>query len=54
MNCNHDCDKCPARSLFVGETNCKLMNEEIYAIRAKKEAYKEIKRYFEKKGEKNV
>ena len=49
MNCNHDCQKCPASSFIDGETNCILLNEEIHAIRAKKEAYKEQMRYYKEK-----
>ena len=53
MDCNHDCEKCPASSFIGGETNCILLNENIFAIRAKKEAYKEMANYYKKKGEKN-
>jgi hypothetical protein len=53
MDCNHDCKSCPSLTQFDGETSCKLLNEEIYAIRAKKEAYKKMAEYFERKGEKN-
>ena len=49
MDCNHECEKCPASSFIGGETNCMLLTEEIHAIRAKKEAYKEQMKYYKEK-----
>ena len=50
MNCNHDCNACPAQATYLGgETNCMLMNEKIAAIRAQKQAYEETAKYYQQK-----
>lgn len=50
MNCNHKCVSCPAYGKnFHGGANCKIMDEEISALRAKRDAYKKMSEYFEEK-----
>ena len=50
MNCSHKCEGCPAfGNNSHGGMGCKIMDEEISAIRAKRDAYKEMGEYFKTK-----